>query len=107
MRVQPQLGRTVWPLPVWALMLEVHDDQGALVRYVTATEAPEWLGDDVTSGMVAMWRHRHMITPYRVGREVYYRLDELREVEQVTREAPQSHRRGGLDQGRDVADDLR
>jgi hypothetical protein len=63
------------------------------IRYVTATEAPDHLGADVTPGMVAMWRQRRMITPYRVGREVYYRLDELIEVEYVTRGMPQSHRR--------------
>lgn len=66
-------------------MLEVRDDQGELVRYISATEAPGYLGPDVTPGMVYKWRQRHMVNGYKVGREVYYRLDELKEVEGVLR----------------------
>lgn len=69
-------------------MLEITDDQGRPARYVTATEAPDWLGDDVTVDAVNKWHTRRMVTGYRVGRLVYFRLDELREVEQVTRDTP-------------------
>lgn len=66
-------------------MLEVFDDQGELVRFVTATEAPSYLGPDVSVSMVNKWRQRRMVTGYRVGREVLFRLDELKEVERATR----------------------
>lgn len=66
-------------------MIELHDDQGNLVRYVTATEAPCYLGPDVTAAMVYKWRQRRMVNAYRVGREKFYRLDELKEVEGVLR----------------------
>jgi hypothetical protein len=76
-------------------VLEVRDDQGNPVCYVTATEAPDWLGDDVTVDMVNKWHRRRKVTGFRVGREVFFRLDELREVEQVTRDTPGGHPRPG------------
>lgn len=68
-------------------------------RFVTATEVGRgYIGGDVTMAMVAMWRKRRMVTPYRVGREVFYRLDELKEVEQATRDTPRGRPRRKLDQ---------
>lgn len=78
-------------------VIELRDDQGNLVRYVSATEAPEFCGPDVTRDMVYEWRKRRLVTGYRVGREVLFRLDELKEVEGVTRRSGKSHRgRRGL-----------
>jgi hypothetical protein len=68
--------------PVWPV-IEVEG-----IRYVTATEAPDHLGADITRDMIYKWRKRRKITGYRVGKEVYHRLDELIEVEYVTRGTP-------------------
>lgn len=76
-------------------VLEVRDDQGELVRYVTAREAPAYLGADVSEAMVNKWHSRRMVTGYRVGREVLFRLDELKEVEGVTRRSGKSYRNRG------------
>jgi hypothetical protein len=66
-------------------MLEV-DGQ----RFVTAREVGGGLvlGADISEDAVNQWHRRRKITGYRVGREVFFRLDELREVEQVVRESP-------------------
>jgi hypothetical protein len=66
-------------------VIELRDDRGELMRYITAGEASDYLGPDVTPAMVYKWRQRRMVNAYRVGREKYYRLDELKEVEGVLR----------------------
>lgn len=53
--------------------------------YVTATEAPAHLGPDCTPQVVRAWGTRRKANRYRVGRETYYSLDELTEVEYLTR----------------------
>jgi hypothetical protein len=55
------------------------------LSYVTAAEAPASLGPDITAALVRDWKRRRLITGYRVGRETWYRLDELVEVEYVLR----------------------
>lgn len=68
-------------------MLEIADENGDPIQYVTATEAPEHFGKwtKVTTAMVNKWHQRRKITGYRVGQRVYFRLDELKAVEFVTR----------------------
>lgn len=63
------------------------------IEYVTASEAPDRLGADVVPAMVWDWKRRRLVTGYRVGREVYYRLDELIEVEYVLRVAGKGRKR--------------
>lgn len=53
--------------------------------YITAAEAPQHLGDDVTPALVRDWARRALLAGHRVGREVYYPLDMLVEVEYATR----------------------
>lgn len=55
------------------------------IAYITATEAPDHLGDDVDPAMVRDWHRRKLIVGYRVGKEVYYRLEGLVEVEYTLR----------------------
>lgn len=55
------------------------------ITYVTATEAPGYLGADVTAEMVRAWGSRRKLNGYRVGRETFYSLDELTDVEFATR----------------------
>ena len=56
--------------------------------YITATEAPEHLGTDCSPQTVRQWGKRRKVNGYRLGRETYYSLDELTEVEYVTRTSP-------------------
>lgn len=76
-------------------VLDLFDDQGDQVRFVTAKEAPEHFSPvlGVTEAMVNKWHSQRKVTGYRVSRQVFFRLDELQEVEKVTRDTPQSHRR--------------
>lgn len=68
------------------------------ITYVLAGEAAEHLGPDVTAQMVRQWGARRMANRYRVGRVTYYSLDELTEVEYVTRSSARGRPRGQLDQ---------
>lgn len=83
-------------------MLEILDDQGNMIEYVTAQEAADRLKPDVNTGMIYQWHSRRMITGYRVGRIVWFRWSEIEEVEYVTRRRPQGHPRRGLDQATDL-----
>lgn len=55
--------------------------------YITATEAPSYLGADVAPATVRQWGSRRKVNRYPVGGETYYALIELAEVERVTRTA--------------------
>lgn len=55
------------------------------VEYITAEEAPTWIGADVRPGTVRQWGSRRKVNRYRVGNETYYSLIELAEVERTTR----------------------
>lgn len=55
------------------------------VRYITASEAAEYLGPDVTPELVRDWKRRGLIVGHRVGRCTWYRLDDLTEVEYQVR----------------------
>lgn len=61
--------------------------------YIRATEAPDHLGADITADRIRDWKRRRLITGYPVGRATYYRLDELIEVEYVTRTTPEGRPR--------------
>lgn len=70
-------------------MLEVNGQ-----RYITAVEAPEYLGSDVKSSRVHDWKRRRLVTGYKMGGLVWFRLDELIEVEFITRRSPGGRPRG-------------
>lgn len=55
--------------------------------YYQAAEAAARLGGDVVPRMIWDWKRRRLITGYRVGRAVYFRYDQLVEVEFDTRTA--------------------
>lgn len=63
------------------------------VEFITAQEAPEHLGDDITPEMVRNWGSRRLVQGYRVGRHTYYALDDLIEVEFVVSESGQGRPR--------------
>ena len=54
--------------------------------YITALEAPDYLGDDVRPATVRKWRQRGKLTGYPVGQRTHYLLDDLVEVEYETRQ---------------------
>jgi hypothetical protein len=84
-----------------AVVLEVPDEHGEIIQYVTATEAPAYFSRrvGVTKGTVATWHKNREITGYRIGREVYFRLSELQDVEYAKRMTRGGRPRRGLDQG--------
>jgi hypothetical protein len=86
------------------VVLEIPDEHGKLITYVTATEAPDHFSPSlkVRKGTVAQWHHDREVTGYRIGRQVYFRLDELQEVEYVKRTTRGGRPRRGLDQGGDL-----
>ena len=53
--------------------------------WITAGEAPEYLGSDITPDMVRDWARRGLCRGHRIGREVYYNLDLLTLAEHRTR----------------------
>jgi hypothetical protein len=55
------------------------------IEYVTAQDGADRLGSDINPGMIYQWHSRHMVTGYKVGKIVWFRWDELQEVEYVTR----------------------
>jgi hypothetical protein len=61
--------------------------------WVTANEAPDWLGSDVTPEVVRAWASRGKVNGHRVGRETYYDLDDLTETEYATRTSTRGHKR--------------
>lgn len=78
-------------------MLEIVDENGNPVVYVTATEAPQHFGEwaRVTTGMVEKWMQRRKVQTYKIGKERYARLGELKEVEYVLRTGEQGRPRSG------------
>jgi hypothetical protein len=63
------------------------------VNYVTADEGAEWLGADINPPMIRQWGSRHMVNRYRVAGRTYYSIEELIEVEYVTRTSRAGRRR--------------
>jgi hypothetical protein len=61
--------------------------------WITATEAPAYLGPDVQAQTVRAWAARGKVAGHRIGRETYYRLDDLTEIEHATRTSNRGHRR--------------
>lgn len=78
-------------------MLEIVNEHGEIVVYVTASEAPSHFSPlvRVTQAMVEKWMQRRKVTTYKIGRERYARLDELKEVEYVLRRDKGGRPRGG------------
>ncbi|MFC6017787.1 hypothetical protein ACFP2T_16420 [Plantactinospora solaniradicis] len=54
-------------------------------RYGTAAELATALGPDVTEAMLRNWSQRDGLARYRVGRTVYYLLDQAAEIERSKR----------------------
>lgn len=68
--------------------------------FITAQEAHEHLGDDVTEDRVWDWQRRHLVTGYLVDRTRHYDLDALTEVEYLLRTSRRGrHRRARPKQG--------
>jgi hypothetical protein len=69
------------------VVLEIPDEHGKLITYVTATEAPDHFSPilKVTRAMVEKWMARHKVQTYKIGKERYCRLEELQDVEYVMR----------------------
>lgn len=61
--------------------------------YYTANEIPD-IWPDVTPEAVRQWAARGRVNGHRVGREVYYDLNDLTETEHATRTSPRGGRRG-------------
>jgi hypothetical protein len=82
---------------VMRVVLEIPDEHGNLVEYVTATEAPAHFSPilKVTKAMVEKWMQRRKVNTYKIGKERYCRLDELQEVEYVRRVDGGGRPRGG------------
>jgi hypothetical protein len=76
-----------------AVVLEVTNDAGETIRYITAVEVSDHLGPDVVPDMLRDWQRRRLITGYRVGKATYYRIDEVREVEYVLRSGGRGRKR--------------
>ena len=55
--------------------------------YVTADEAVDQLGPDITAALVRDWARRGLVTPVRVGQRAWYPLDQLWDAEHRTRTA--------------------
>lgn len=66
-----------------------HDGQW----YGCAAEIAAALGNDVTEAMLRNWSQRDGLDRYRVGRTVYYRLDQAAEIEQSKRQGGRGRRR--------------
>jgi hypothetical protein len=74
-------------------LLEITNNDGVTIHYITATEVTDHLGPDVVPAMLRDWQRRHLITGYRVGKVTWYRLDEVREVEYVLRHGGRGRKR--------------
>lgn len=57
------------------------------IEYVTAQEAADRLGPDIVPAMIRDWKRRRLVTGYKIGAVMYYRLAELVEVEFVLRDS--------------------
>ena len=68
-------------------------------RWITTSEAPEWLGPDITTDMVRDWARRKLLAGHRIGRETYYDLDHLTETEHAVRTSRGGRRRGSAHNG--------
>lgn len=62
--------------------------------FVTAREAAEVLGDDVSAARVWDWQRRRLVNGYMVSRRRYYDLDQLVDVEYLLRSGGRGRRRG-------------
>lgn len=62
-------------------------------RWISATEAPDHLGPDVTPDIVRSWARHGWISGHRVGSKVYYDLDALTEEEHRTRTSKRGNKR--------------
>jgi hypothetical protein len=62
-------------------------------QYGTAAEIAVALGPDVTEAMVRAWARRSTLTAYRVGRTVYYPLDQAATVERDKRLSTRGRKR--------------
>lgn len=56
---------------------------GQQIECGTAALVAATLGPDITAGMVRSWAGRGHLSAYRVGRTVYYRLDQAATIEAV------------------------
>lgn len=55
------------------------------VEWLTASEARQQLGSDITPELLRDWKRRHLIRGVRIGRHGYYRRDDLIAAEHQTR----------------------
>lgn len=60
--------------------------------WITASEAFSYW-PDVTSTAVRSWAHDGKVSGHRIGREVYYDLAQLSEVEKATRTSRRGNKR--------------
>jgi hypothetical protein len=67
--------------------------------WITAAEAPDWLGPDITATLVRDWARRALVAGHRIGREVYYDLDTLTETEHAVRTSRAGRRRSSAQVG--------
>jgi len=63
-------------------------------EWIRADEAPQHVGSDITAGILAGWEASGRVKPRRVGRAVWYAVDELREAEYETRTGGRGWKRG-------------
>jgi hypothetical protein len=65
------------------------------VAYGRAAEIAARLGGDVTPAMVRNWARRDGLAEHRVGRNVYFRLDQAAAVERDKRQSTRGRPRLG------------
>lgn len=66
------------------------------VEWVTAAEAIEQLGDDVTPAMLREWKSRGLVQGHRLGRANVYHLEQALDAERTTRLGRTRPRRAGV-----------
>ncbi len=76
------------------MAIELRDDQGNVIEYVTAEEGAERLGPDIKPSTIWKWHSDHDVNGYRIGRSVWFRLSDLEDVEAVKFRTPQGRPRG-------------